>query len=304
MTEREGDVAATDTLREMLHRIENTTALDSAGKAVQAVAGPLTRSDAMKTALSGTWLGHRLHPLLTDVPIGAWTSAAVLDVFGGRHSSKAARRLVGFGILAALPTAAAGMSDWEDTYGGEQRIATTHALVNVTGLTLQLLSWRARGKGHNMRGRMLSMMALGGVVVGGYLGGHLVYNMRAGVDVEQGPLEAGTWHDAVAMDELVGDTPHAATVDGSSVVLVRRGTTVYALAATCSHAGGPLGEGKVEGNVIQCPWHGSRFHLADGSIARGPAVTPQCAYETRVTDGRVQVRLRGRDEAAIDLSVV
>ena len=297
-------MSATETLRETLHRIEHTPALDTAGKVLQSVAGPLTRSDATKTALSGTWLGHRLHPLLTDVPIGAWTSAAVLDVFGGRHSRKAARRLVGFGILAALPTAAAGLSDWEDTYGGEQRIATTHALVNATGLTLQLLSWRARGKGHGMRARMLSMLALGGVVAGGYLGGHLVYNMRAGVDVEQGPLEPGAWYDAIAMEELVDDEPHGATVEGSSVVLVRRGSTVYALAGTCSHAGGPLGEGKVEGNVIQCPWHGSRFRLGDGSIARGPAVTPQCAYETRVTDGRVQVRLRSREDRGIDLSVV
>ncbi len=297
-------MSATDTLRELVHRIESTPALDTAGKAVQAVAGPLTRSDAAKSALSGTWLGHRLHPLLTDVPIGAWTSAAFLDVFGGRHSSKAARRLVGFGILAALPTAAAGLSDWEDTYGGEQRIATTHALVNAAGLTLQLLSWRARGKGHGMRGRVLSALALGGVAAGGYLGGHLVYNMRAGVDVEQGALEPGAWHDAAALDELPEDAPHAATVDGSSVVLVRRGSTVYALAATCSHAGGPLGDGKVEGNEIVCPWHGSRFHLGDGSIARGPAVTPQCAYETRVTDGRVHVRLRSRDERAIDLSAV
>ncbi|HZR12925.1 MAG TPA: Rieske 2Fe-2S domain-containing protein [Acidimicrobiia bacterium] len=297
-------MSVTDSLRETLHRIENTPALDSAGKALQAAAGPLTRSDTTKSALSGTWLGHRLHPLLTDVPIGAWASAAFLDVFGGRHSSKAARRLVGIGILAALPTAAAGLSDWEDTYGGEQRIATTHALVNATGLTLQLLSWRARGKGHGLRGRMFSALALGAVVAGGYLGGHLVYNMRAGVDVEQGPLDPGDWHDAVAMDELVDEHPHTATVDGASVVLVRRGTNVYALSATCSHAGGPLGEGKVEGNVIQCPWHGSRFRLGDGSIARGPAVTPQCAYETRVTDGKVQVRLRAREERGVDLTVV
>lgn len=294
----------TDTLRETLHRIESTSALDSAGKVLQSVAGTLTRSDAAKTALSGTWLGHRLHPLLTDVPIGAWTSAAFLDVFGGRHSSKAARRLVGFGIVAALPTAAAGLSDWEDTYGGEQRIATTHALVNTTGLLLQMLSWRARGKGHGLRGRVLSMLALGGVVAGGYLGGHLVYNMRAGVDVDQGPLEPGAWHDAVGLDELADDQPHGATIDGATVVLVRRGSTVYALAATCSHAGGPLADGTVEGNVIQCPWHGSRFRLGDGSIARGPAVTPQCAYETRVTDGRVQVRLRARDEQDVDLSAV
>lgn len=305
----------TEALRDTLHRIEQADALDTPGRALQAVANRLTRADGAKNALSGTWLGHRLHPMLTDVPIGAWVGAVVLDLVGGRHSSAAARRLVGLGILAALPTAASGLADWEDTHGGDQRVATVHAGVNTIGLALQVLSWRARGKGHGVRGRALSLAALGAVTAGGYLGGHLVFNLRVGVDAEQRLLAPGSWHDAIAANELVDDAPHGLTINGAPVVVVKHGETVCALSATCTHAGGPLAEGTVEsgepasaiggsGGVIRCPWHGSEFSLDDGSVRRGPATTPECVYQTRVQDGMVQVRARTDAELAVDLTVV
>jgi nitrite reductase/ring-hydroxylating ferredoxin subunit/uncharacterized membrane protein len=297
-------LSGTETLRETIHRLEGMEALDRAATVLRSAADPLTRSTPMKNALSGTWLGHRLHPLLTDVPIGAWVSAGVLDLVGGRHSSKAARRLIGVGILAAVPTAMAGLSDWQDTYGGEQRVASVHAAANTVALTLQLLSWRARGRGHGLRGRALSLLALGATAAGGYLGGHLVYNMRAGVNPEVPELSPGTWRDTVAFDGLTEGQPQGVTIDGAPVVVVRRGPRVFALAATCTHAGGPLAEGTVRDDCIRCPWHGSEFDLGDGHVVRAPATTPEPAYETRVQDGVVQVRARAADEPPAELSLV
>jgi nitrite reductase/ring-hydroxylating ferredoxin subunit/uncharacterized membrane protein len=292
-------VSTTDTLRATLHRIEEAKVLDVPAKVLRALAEPLTRSNDMKNALSGTWLGHRLHPMLTDVPIGAWVSAAVLDLVGGRHGGRAARRLVGVGILSSVPTAMAGLSDWNDTYGGEQRTATVHAAANSVALALQIASWRARRRGHGFRGRALSLVALGAVAGGGYIGGHLVYNMQAGVDVPPEELPPETWYDTVALDELVDDRPHGVTLDGVPVVLVRNGATVYALGGKCSHRGGPLAEGAVDVHVIRCPWHGSEFRLDNGAIVRAPAVTPEPAYEVRVRDGLVQVRARASGEPGI-----
>ncbi len=291
-------MSSAETIPATVRRIEETRALDTPGKVLRALAEPLTRSDAAKNALSGTWLGHRLHPMLTDVPIGAWLSASVLDVVGGRRAAIGARRLVGLGLLASVPTAMAGLSDWNDTSGGEQRTATVHAGANSIALVLQLASWRARHRGHGLRGRAISMLALGAVAAGGYLGGHLVYNMQSGVDSPPRELPDEGWFDTVAFDGLVDDRPHGLTVDGVPVVLVRVGETVHALGGTCTHRGGPLAEGQVDIQVIRCPWHGSKFRLDNGAVVRAPATTPAPAYETRVRDGLVQVRARHPDEQA------
>jgi nitrite reductase/ring-hydroxylating ferredoxin subunit len=297
-------VSTPDILRATLRRVEEAKALDTPGKVLRAIAQPLTRSNEMKNALSGTWLGHRLHPVLTDAPIGAWVSASVLDVVGGRHAGKAARRLVGVGVLSAVPTAMAGLSDWNDTYGGEQRSATVHAAANGVALVLQLASWRARGRGHGLRGRVFSLVALGAVVTGGYIGGHLVYNLQTGVDDPPAELPPGTWYDTVALDEMVDDRPHGITIEGVPVVLVRSGMTVFALGGTCSHRGGPLADGTVDVQIIRCPWHGSEFRLDNGAVVRAPATTPQPTFEARVRDGLVQLRARDVEAPAPGLATV
>jgi nitrite reductase/ring-hydroxylating ferredoxin subunit/uncharacterized membrane protein len=289
-------VSTTETLRATLHRIEEAKVLDVPAKVLRALAEPLTRSNEMKNALAGTWLGHRLHPMLTDVPIGAWVSASVLDVVGGRPAGRAARHLVAVGILGSVPTAMAGLSDWYDTYGGEQRTATVHAVANSAALALQLVSWRARRRGRGLHGRAISLVALGAIAVGGYIGGHLVYNLQAGVDVTPEELPAGTWYDTVALDELIDDRPHGVTLDGVPVVLVRSGAIVHALGGRCSHRGGPLADGAVDVHIIRCPWHGSEFRLDNGAVVRAPAITPMPAYEARVRDGLVQVRARPEGE--------
>jgi nitrite reductase/ring-hydroxylating ferredoxin subunit len=90
--------------------------------------------------------------------------------------------------------------------------------------------------------------------------------------------------------ELIDSQPKAAQIDNTPIVLVRRGDDVFALVARCAHAGGPLAEGKIEGNAIKCPWHGSTFDLATGEVVNGPSAHTQPCLQTRVVDGWVEVR--------------
>jgi uncharacterized membrane protein len=144
---------------------------------VQRVTGGPVRS-----LLSGTWLGHPLHPVLTDLPIGMWTSAFVLDLFGGRAARRPAQAFVGLGVVTALPTAASGLSDWAETTGPARRVGSVHAIANGVGLGAQILSWRARRRGHHTSGVVLSLLGATATTVAAALGGHLVYRMGIGVD--------------------------------------------------------------------------------------------------------------------------
>ncbi len=279
-------------LQGLVRRIERARVLDAPAGAIEPIARRLTRSDAVKRALSGADIGHRLHPLLTDIPIGAWVSASVLDVVGGRAAHTASRRLVGVGIVAALPTIASGLSDWADTYGPGRRIGVVHGTANSVALALQVASWSARRRAHHVRGAALGMLGLGAVTAGGYLGGALVYSQRVGVDAEVPVVKGNGWKVAVRDSELADGQPFGVDVEGARVVLVRDLGRVYALAATCSHARGPLDEGTVRGSTIECPWHQSRFCLADGAVRRGPAASPQFTYATRVRDGVIEIRRR------------
>ncbi|HET9730287.1 MAG TPA: Rieske 2Fe-2S domain-containing protein [Acidimicrobiia bacterium] len=291
----------TASLHRLVTQIENIDALDIAANVVTPLVDRMTRSDRVKRTLSGVDLGHRLHPMLTDVPIGCWTTASVLDVIAGRAGRRPARQLVGLGIAAALPTVATGLSDWRDTYGGSRRLGVVHMTANTFALGLECASWTARRRGRHLRGALYSACAIGAATFGGYLGGHLVFAERVGVDHEVPTLSGERWHAACAESDLVDDEPFGATVREVPLVLVRHRGLISALAAVCSHAGGPLAEGKLVGDAIECPWHHSEFCLHDGSVVRGPAVTAQPAYETRVRSGRVEVRLA---PAAADMVTV
>jgi nitrite reductase/ring-hydroxylating ferredoxin subunit/uncharacterized membrane protein len=248
------------------------------------------RPGALKDALSGTWLGHPLHPLLVLVPLGCWTSATFLDLVGGRGSRAAADRLVAAGVVSALPTAAAGASDWSDTGGGERRVGIVHAMANSAGLACFTASWVARKGGRRASGVLLGLAGHAFVGLGGYLGGHLTYATGVGVDTtafQSGPEQ---WTPVLDADEVPEGRAVGADVGGVRLLLVRDGGEVRALAARCTHRGGPLDEGPVADGCVTCPWHGSRFELATGAVVQGPATAPQPDYETRVVDGRVEVR--------------
>lgn len=278
-------------LRPLLRKLEAWAGADPLAGSVAKVVSAMTGPTPVKNALTGSWLGHPLHPLLTDLPIGAWTGAAVLDLTGGRRAGPSADALVAFGVAAAFPTALSGAADWAD-YNDDRvrRVGLVHAVANSLALGLHVASLVSRRRGHRARGRALSMAGMGAVAAGGYLGGHLAYGLASGVDrtaFDEGPYE---WVEVVEEAALDDGRPHTVDAGGVPVVLVRGERVVHALAATCSHMGGPLGEGDVDGECITCPWHGSTFRLDDGSVTRGPATAPQPLFETRVSQGRVSVR--------------
>jgi uncharacterized membrane protein len=154
--------------------------MDGPAQRLDGIAGVVVRSPAAAGALRGLWLGHALHPLLTDFPLGAWMSASFLDLFGGTHARQASQRLVGFGLLAAIPTAAAGLAEWRETGGGARRVGVVHAGVNSTATLLYGSSWLARRRGAH---RAAIALGVGGGVVatlGGYFGGHLTLVRKIG----------------------------------------------------------------------------------------------------------------------------
>lgn len=256
----------------LVEQLEATEAIDAVADPLQRAVSDLLPPGPVKDALSGTWLGHPLHPLLIAGPIGLWTSATLLDLLGGRTSRDAARRLVGLGVLAAVPTAASGASDWADTVRSSKRVGLVHAAFNYAALGAFFGSWRARRKGKHSKGVGLALIGDACVAVSGYLGGHLSYSRGVGVDAtvfDPGPAE---W---TPIDET--DTPILRTEQG-------------AIHAVCTHRGGPLDEGERIDGCVECPWHGSRFRLDDGSIERGPASQPQPWFEVREVAGRVEVR--------------
>ena len=270
-------------------------ALDPPAKKIGKAVRTLIKPGPVKDALSGSWLGHALHPLLTDVTIGSFTSAVALDWLGGHESEPAAQRLIGLGLLSTLPTVSSGYNDWADSEVANdsvRRIGIVHAAANGTGALLFAGSLRARANGARGRGKLLALAGMGALSAGGWLGGHLAYAEGVGVDVTVFEDYPGDWTAVVAESELAEGEPHRAELDGVPVVVVRNGGELYALAERCSHRGGPLSDGEVADGCITCPWHGSRFRLEDGSVERGPAAYPQPALDVRVSGGMVEVRDR------------
>jgi nitrite reductase/ring-hydroxylating ferredoxin subunit/uncharacterized membrane protein len=276
--------------RALIHAIGEREQLDPIAAAITKVVQRATRPTVVKNALSGTWLGHQLHPLLTDVTIGAWLSASALDVLGGEDGADSARRLTALGVLAAVPTATSGLSDWSDTYGAEQRVGLVHAIGNTIALGLQIASYRARRGGAPGRGAALSLAALGVAGAAGYLGGHLVYALGVGVNHVAFEHPSAEWTDVADADALEDDTPLRVDAGGVAVVLVKTADELFALSARCVHAGGPLDEGELVDGCLKCPWHASMFRLEGGRAVRGPATVDQPVWQARVLEGRVQVR--------------
>ena len=260
---------------------------------VKRIAPPKSRA---KDVLSGTWLGHALHPLLTDIPIGSFTSATVLDLIGGRGSRRAADRLVDLGLLASVATAASGAADWSDTNGDEKRTGVVHAGANVVGVSLYALSAIA-SPAEPPRGDRVGARRDGGDERRRLPGRvpRLRPRCRREPLVRRGPADgldgrarrtrARRWRDHARVD-----------ADGASVLLHRHHAKVLAIGSRCSHAGGPLDEGDVDGGhgTVTCPWHQSEFRLDTGAVVHGPATVPQVAYDVRVTGGRIEVRALAR----------
>lgn len=277
-------------LERAMKRLERAEALDEPAEKLVKVVGPATRPRMVKNALSGTWLGHRFHPLMVPLPIGFWTGALLFDLIATRRARWAADTLVGAGIVAAVPTAAAGLSDWADAEPDARRVGLVHASCNTLALLCYSSSLVARLLGRRKAGVGLGLAGATAISVGGYLGGHLSYVQAVGVEKKRFAGGPSSWTPVLDAADLGEGAPRVVRAGDTEVLLYRDGTGLHALWASCTHECGPLAEGRfADGNVI-CPWHGSTFRLADGKVVRGPAASSQPVFETRVTDGKVEVR--------------
>ncbi|WP_405581932.1 Rieske 2Fe-2S domain-containing protein [Streptomyces sp. NBC_01190] len=283
--------------------VERARLLDAVAVPLAGLVHRAARPRRVRNLLSGTPLGHPAHPPLTDVPIGAWTTAAILDVLGAAnsmfplrkdHTAPLAELFVLLGIAAALPAAATGLNDWSDTQGepAPRRVGVVHAAANTTALGLYTASFVARRRGKPAQGRLLGFAGYGALLVGSFLGGHLAFTDAVNVNqnaFEERPLD---WTPVLDQAELPEGALRRVLAGATAVLLHRHEGAVHALSATCSHMGGPLTAGRVEDGCVICPWHGSTFELTDGHVVRGPATAPQPVYETRVREGRIEVRAR------------
>lgn len=260
-----------------------------------AAAGPA--GQATKNALHGVWLGHPLHPALTDVPVGSWTVAAALDLLEMRGDSQyaaGADAAVMLGLIGSVPAALSGLTDWSDTHAKPQRVGIVHGVLNLCAAAVYAGSYVARKSEKRALGRSLGFLGFGLVLASAYLGGELSYAQKIGVNHAPDPEGELPKDFTVAISEsaLPEGKPTKTTIDGTDIFLLKKGTTIYAMADKCSHMSGPLSEGKIQGDSIVCPWHGSRFCLKDGRVEDGPATSNQPVLDVKVANGDVLVMAR------------
>ncbi|WP_285560296.1 Rieske (2Fe-2S) protein [Actinoplanes regularis] len=278
----------------ILNRLEETRRLDGVSDRLQSAVTAAVRPQRLRDLLHGTWLGHPLHPVLVQVPVGAFVSTAILDLLPGRRGAPAP--LLAVGIAATAPAVAAGWLDWSQMTRDRRRVGLVHAGANVVALGLYTASLLARRSGRTARGKLLGYAGLTVAGLGAYLGGHLAYAQAGGTnqaapDLARLPEDWTEICSLAAVPEgrtvvrLLGDVP---------VLLYRITDRVSALVERCGHETGPLGEGEVTGEgwnaCVVCPWHGSTFRLSDGSVVHGPAANNQPMIPVRVRDGRVELR--------------
>lgn len=258
----------------------------------------------VQNALDGVWLGAPLHPALTDIPVGSWTAALVLDtasmVTGDERLADAADRVLAVGTLAALPAAATGLNDLRDLIGQSRQVAMVHGLLNVLGLSFTSASLACRRSGR--RGLARGLSVTGYLISSGaaHLGGKLGYGLGIRVNRTVGQTVPESFVAVLDAGELASDELRQVTVDGVQVLVARsQSGEVCALANTCTHLGGPLGDGSRDGDTVTCPWHGSRFDLRTGAVVQGPAVFAQPRIEARERDGKIELGLPGAGGAEL-----
>jgi nitrite reductase/ring-hydroxylating ferredoxin subunit len=287
-----------------LDRLADVTTFDKAIEPARKAVNGALRPQAFKDLLHGTWLGHPIHPVIVQVPVGSWISAGLLDAIP--RLRPAATVLIGAGVAAAVPASLSGAADWSEQGIGVRRLGAVHAVANTAALGFYIGSLAARRRGRGTLGRVLSYTGL--AIAGGSaaIGGHMSYAQSSGASHAATAARALTsdWIDLGPLDDLPEGRPALRTGKGSSVAVplavVRRGARVDVFIGACSHLSGPLYEGSVEevrgDQCLVCPWHESAFDLDSGEPRRGPAANPQEKLEVRMEAGRVQARLAGRHQ--------
>lgn len=236
----------------------------------------------VKDFLNGTWLGHPVHSAATDLPIGALTVSIVLELVGQHTGANIALVVAAVSIAASILT---GLADYTDVDGTARTRATVHATVMLIAHALFIISLVIRSGNPPDRTvpTLLVLIGFGVISLGAAIGGDLVFLIGTNVNRHAWRGAGTKW---VALDlgdlsDIPQGGPTKAKAGVNNLILVRNGDTIHALHETCAHAGGPLAEGTLVDGCIQCPWHGSRFRLENGHVARGPAMYDQPAYEVR-----------------------
>ena len=250
----------------------------------------------LKDFLNGTWLGHSLHALLTDVPIGAFTAAIVLDFVNVRTGADVA---IALGILGMLGAALAGWADYTDAFGKVRNYGTLHQLLMLIALVLYVVSLGMRlGSGTLDRTLPITLSVVGYLIiaVSAYIGGEMVYGLGNMVDRHAFRAAGAKWA-ALDVASIDPDKPTKAKAGAQTLVVVRKGERLFALHDTCAHQGCSLSEGKlVSGNIIECPCHASRYELATGYVVQGPSTFDQPRFEIRESQGKLEARRAGQPE--------
>lgn len=277
--------------------VENQTWLDTLADPLQNWLKSLSRSPRavkIKNFLHGTWFGHPVHPAVVTVPLGSWCATLLLDTLWLADEdpvmARAADATLVFGAVGAVASALTGATDWSDIDGTDRRVGLMHGLLNAAVLLGNLTSLGMRTAGKRRAGIVLSGLGFAVSLFTAYLGGELSYAKGIGVNHvawEGGPDD---FVPVISLADLPEQRLTRVDASGMPAVLWREGSKISAIAATCSHLGGPLDEGTCQDGLVSCPWHGSTFRLDDGSVAIGPATYAQPTFAVRVRNGKVELR--------------
>jgi nitrite reductase/ring-hydroxylating ferredoxin subunit len=261
---------------------------ESAGRAIDA----LPRQ--VRNFLHGVWLGHPFHPVVTDIVVGSYSTLAVLDVAeaaGMKQIAPASDLALATGLSSGMVAAAAGFTDWHVLSGKAKKVGFLHMLFNVTGTLLYAGSLIARKAGNRGLGRALAFAGYGTLFGGAYLGGHLVFAKKVGVDHAADWETTNEFKHVMAEADLMPGQLKRVEMNDVPVVLFRYSRRVIAMSDSCAHRGCPLSEnGIIEGDTIRCSCHGSRYRIDSGLVVEGPSAHPQPVYDVRVRAGNIEVR--------------
>jgi nitrite reductase/ring-hydroxylating ferredoxin subunit len=270
---------------------------DGTARVMDAIYGRLGRpGKLLQDFLNGSWLGHSLHPVVVDVVVGGSTAALLLQViswFGVADLRVAILWVLALTWLAGLSAIVSGLTDFKDTATGDERhVVGLHGLINVVATIILIAAFLVLLAEADALGGWLIVAGFAVLSVGAFIGGHVVF--KYGYMVNHNAFErarkAREFTAVLPAAELAEATPTKVMLGTTALVVVRRGDLVFALKETCSHAGGPLSQGTVEGYTVVCPWHASAFRLSDGAVRHGPATTRTVAYRARINADQVEVQ--------------
>jgi nitrite reductase/ring-hydroxylating ferredoxin subunit/uncharacterized membrane protein len=290
------EISATD---RPIDRVSRDSRLDAIADAVQPIVqGALEATGGASSPISdllhGRWLGHALHPLVTDIPIGAWSLTAAFDVltaFGQHDLEPGADMALAIGIAGSVAAAATGFAEWSDTVDEPRRLGAAHAILNSSALACYAVSLALRRAGRRSAGIVTGFLGYALTGAAAYLGGELAFGHGLGVKhTAEAITPKASFEPVCAADALADGETRPAFAGEIALLLTRSGETVSAISGICTHRGAPLRDGSLEEPCVRCPWHGSLFDLHDGTVLAGPATFDLQRFDARIEEEQITIR--------------